>query len=192
MKSAVFLDRDGTINPDEKGYISSPDDFTLYPFSAPAIRIFNQLDFHVFVVTNQSGIARGYFSHEQVAAVHARMHELLAQQQAQITEVFIAPWHPDGTVAPWNVAHEERKPGQGMFKKALQKYHFRISSSYMIGDKESDIAFGRRAGLTTILVRSGYGEATWAGRQQWSVTPHYVVDDLLAAARLIEYLENNR
>ena len=190
MKSAVFIDRDGTLNEDKQGYISKPEDFHLFPFSASAIKLLNSLEMDVYVVTNQSGIARGYYTLQDMEAIHARMHADLAAQGAYLTDVFFSPYHYRGVAAPWNVVHEDRKPGLGMFKKALQQYHFRISSSYMIGDKESDIIFGRKAGLTTILVRTGYGEQCWMQeRASWQYKPHFVVDDLLCAAQLIEKRE---
>jgi D-glycero-D-manno-heptose 1,7-bisphosphate phosphatase len=191
MKKAVFLDRDGTINPDEKGYISKPEDFQLYPWTAEAISILNKLDFYVFVVTNQSGIARGYYTLEDMEKVNKKMHSDLKENGNQVTDVFFSPFHKEGEIAPYNIEHEDRKPGLGMFTHALQKYPFSIKKSFMIGDKYSDIAFGRKAGLKTILVRSGEGKAEFLQkRNEWEQKPHYIVNDLLSAVRLIEKLEN--
>ncbi|MDO9576762.1 MAG: HAD family hydrolase [Candidatus Cloacimonadales bacterium] len=191
MKKAVFLDRDGTINPDEFGYISQPEDFHLFPFAAEAISILNKLDFLVFIVSNQSGIARGFYTEKDLEKVHTKMLAELEQNGAQVTDIFYSPYHQEGTIEPFNIEHEDRKPGLGMFKQALQKYQFPIKDSFMIGDKYSDIAFGRKAGLTTILVRSGEGNAEFLQkRKEWEQKPHYIVNDLLSAVRIIEELEN--
>ena len=191
MKKAVFLDRDGTINIDEHGYISKPEDFVLYPYAAEAISILNKLDCHIFVISNQSGIARGYYSFEELEEIHQKMLSELEGSGAQITEIFISPYHKDGKVEPYNIEHEDRKPGLGLFKQALQKHSFSIKNSFMIGDKYSDIAFGRKAGLITILVRSGEGnEEFLQHRNSRQYKPHYVAKDLLSAAKLIERMEN--
>jgi len=189
MIKAVFLDRDGTINPDEKGYIKSTDDFVLYSFSAEAIKILNQLNYKVFIITNQSGIARGIFTFDDLESVHLKMENLLKEKDAFIDEIFVSPYFEKGIVEPFNINHEDRKPNLGLFKKALEKYNFRINESFMIGDKEADIIFGKKAGLTTILVKTGCGKQTFADRKNWVHRPDYVVDDLLVAAKLISKIK---
>jgi len=191
MKKAVFLDRDGTINPDEKGYISKPEDFILFPYAAEAISILNKLDFLVFIITNQSGIARGYYSFNDLEEIHQKMLSELEESGAKITEIFVSPYHKDGKVESYNIDHPDRKPGLGMFEQALQKHPFRIKESFVIGDKYSDISFGRKAGLNTILVRSGDGNQEFLqNRSTWKYKPHYIVNDLLKAAELILKLES--
>jgi len=186
MKKAVFLDRDGTINIDEQGYISKPEDFVLFHYTAEAISLLNKLDYNIFVISNQSGIARGYYSFEDLEKIHQKMLLELERSGAQITDIFISPYHEDGKVEPYNVEHEDRKPGLGLFK-----HSFSIKNSFMIGDKYSDIAFGRKAGLITILVRSGEGnEEFMQHRNSRQYKPHYVAKDLLSAAKLIERMEN--
>ncbi|MCD4829663.1 MAG: HAD family hydrolase [Candidatus Cloacimonetes bacterium] len=183
---ATFLDRDGTINLDEKGYLSDPDMIELLPGAGEAIARLNSLECLVFVVTNQSGIARGYFTLDDMHAVHQRLRELLAACGAHLDDIFFAPWHKDGTVEPWNRNHPDRKPGLGMFETARRKHNFDVKASWMVGDKESDITFGRRAGLRTALVRTGMGESEFLQRRgQWALPPDFVVDDLAAAAELI-------
>jgi D,D-heptose 1,7-bisphosphate phosphatase len=183
---AVFLDRDGTINIDKKGYVHDPDDFELYPFSAQAINIINKLDYLVFVVTNQSGIARAYYTLEDLKAIHLKMNKSLREAGARIDEIFFSPYHKEGSVEPFDIDHEDRKPGLGLFKKAFQKYHFEIKKSYMIGDKYTDIEFGKRAGLKTILLLTGDGENEFLNnRNNWIYKPDFIVKNLLAAAKLI-------
>jgi histidinol-phosphate phosphatase family protein len=191
MQKAVFLDRDGTINSDEFGYINKAEDFRLYPFTAKAIQILNHLNFFVFVVTNQSGLARGYLKTEDLEGIHQKMIAELERQNAFITDVFYSPYHREGIIRPFDIEHEDRKPGLGMLKKARSRYDFQLNGSYMIGDKYSDLVFGRNGGLKTILVRTGLGESEFLDRRRrWNRKPHYVVEDIMHAAELIEFLEN--
>ncbi len=185
MIKAVFLDRDGTLNPDKKGYIASPSDFELYPFSAKAVKIFTELGFLVFVVTNQSGIARGYYTEEDLQSIHSKMLTQLCDGGAKVEEVLHCPHHPEGVVSGLSKACGCRKPGNLLFRQLQKKYPIKARASFMIGDKPSDIGFGKNSGLQTILVRTGVGEETF---QQNLASPDFVVDDLLAAARLVERL----
>lgn len=190
MTKAVFLDRDGTINSDEHGYINKPENFELYDFSAEAVRKLNQLGYLVFIVTNQSGIARGFYTEKDLNEIHEKMLVDLKKQQAEITEIFVSPYHKDGIIEPFNIDHEDRKPGLGMYKKAMEKYNFSLRKSYVIGDKYADIEFGRKAGLKTILVLSGNGKNEFLqNRQNWNYKPDYIAEHLLHAAKLIEDLE---
>ncbi len=191
MQKAVFLDRDGTLNPDEQGYINEPEDFSLYPFAGEAIRRLNELDFLVFIVTNQSGIARGYLTEADLHRIHQRMIAELRKEDAEITRIFYSPYHQEGKVEPFNIAHQDRKPDLGMFQRAKQEFDFSTRHSYLIGDKYSDIAFGRKAGLKTILVQTGNGRKEFMqNRYNWKWKPHFVTEHLLHAVYLIEKLEN--
>lgn len=191
MKKAVFLDRDGTINSDEHGYINKPEDLHLYPFAAEAISKLNKMGFLVFVVTNQAGVAYGYFKIEDVEKINAKLVNELEKGNATIDEIFYSPFHRNGVVEPFNIHHEDRKPGIGMFQKAKEKYRFNTKESFMIGDRFSDIGFGKNAGLKTILVRSGDGENEFLQkRNDTEYKPDFVVKDLLVAVKLIEELDN--
>jgi len=182
---AIFLDRDGTINQDS-GFISNPEDFDIYPYSAQAIKLFNDNGFYVFIVTNQSGIARGLLTFKDLELIHHKMLSQLAAQSAVIDNIFISPYYREGHVVPYNIFHRDRKPGIGLFYQALKTYSFDLKESYMIGDRYTDIIFGREAGLKTILVTSGEGEKEFlTNRQNWQRSPHYVVTDLLTAAEFI-------
>ncbi len=193
MRKAIFLDRDGTINIDINGYVNNPHDFELYPFAAEAISIMNNMDFLVFVVTNQSGIARGYYSLKGLNEIHEKMNILLREKNAKVDEIFFSPYHIKGKIEPYNISHEDRKPHVGMFKKAHEKYKFNIKKSYMIGDKYTDIAFGKRAGLITILVFTGFGKKEFLNdRKSWEYQPDFVVKDMLVAANLISKLEGQK
>jgi len=191
IKRAIFLDRDGTISSDEFGYISDPALYKLYPFTGEALRLLQGLDYFLFIVTNQSGIARGYFSLEQLGAVHARMQELLAAEGVKLDRIFFSPYWHDGIVQPYNVSHEDRKPGLGMFKQAKQEFKFDTTLSWMLGDRYSDVAFGKKAGLKTILLMSGNGrDELNKDFMLKEYLPDYVAEDLLTAAKLIELCQS--
>ncbi len=191
MKKAVFLDRDGTINADEHGYINKPDDLHLYPFAAESIFKLNQMGYLVFVVTNQAGVAYGYFQIEDVEKINAKMVNDLAKGDAKVDEIFYSPYHVDGKIESFNIQHQDRKPDIGMFLKAKDKYHFNTKESFVIGDRYSDIGFGKNAGLRTILIRSGSGENEFLQkRNETKYKPDFVVKDLSVAVKLIEELEN--
>ncbi len=186
MKRAIFLDRDGTINSDDQGYINHPDHFKLYSFSGKAINLLNEAGYLVIIVTNQSGIARGYYTFEDINAIHAKMQSELALSNAHIDKIYLSPYHIEGHLPPWNINHEDRKPGLGMFKQAQADFKFLTSKSFMIGDRYGDILFGHRAGLKTILVLTGDGQEEYLQkRHKWEIQPDFIAHDLLSAAKLI-------
>ena len=192
MKKAVFLDRDGTINFDS-GYIDNADDFELYPFAARAIRKLNEMGFLVIIVTNQSGIARGYYTEDDLTQIHDKMIKLLTEKDAKIDKIYYSPYHAEGNVKPFDKFSSERKPGLGMFHKALDDFEIDIKNSYMIGDKQSDIKFGKNAKLTTILVRSGNGDREFLeNRKNWTKKPDFITDNLLSTVALINKLEKDK
>ena len=186
MKTAIFIDRDGTINPDPNGYISSPADFEIYDFVNDAFACAD--DSYLFLVSNQSGIARGYFDFEDLEKVHHKMNNLLIKQ---FDEIFVSPYHPEGNVEKYAKISDDRKPNIGLFEKALKKYKFDIKHSFMIGDNMSDIEFGYNAGLQTILVLTGKGNKIFQDRKNWKVKPDFVVKNLLIAMKLIQKINKN-
>ena len=189
MIKAVFLDRDGVINKDS-GYISHTDQFCLYPFAAESIKKLKSLGFLIFVVTNQSGIARGYYSLDDLEEIHQKMNDELKQAGTFVDEIFFSPYHQDGHIEPFNIFHENRKPGLGMFKEALKKYDFRINKSFMVGDRYTDIVFGKKAHLTTFLVQTGDGEKEfYKNRVNWKLKPDFIVKNLKSVVNVIEMLE---
>lgn len=189
-RKAVFLDRDGTINSDQFGYISDPKQLILYDFAAEAIKILNNLNYIVIIATNQSGVARGYYTEAQLEEVHRKMEADLVAAGAFVDAVYYSPYHIEGTVEPFNINHENRKPDIGMFREACRDFNIDPAKSFMIGDKSSDIEFGKNAKLTSILVRTGYGEKElMEKRDMWNAEPDYIADNLLGAAKLITFLE---
>lgn len=153
---AVFVDRDGTINVDVD-FLSSPEQIQFIPRSAEAIRILNTLTIPVIVITNQSGIARGIFSEEDLRNIHRSFSAELEKYGASVQEYFYCPHHP----SEGNILYVKdcscRKPKPGMLLDAQKKYGFNLERSFVIGDKCIDVETGKNVGATTIQVATGYG-----------------------------------
>lgn len=175
MKSAAFLDRDGTINI-EKEYLYQISDFELIPGAAEAVRLLNQAGIMVIVVTNQSGVARGFYTEDDVENLHRHISRTLESYGAHIDAWLYCPHHPDGR-GSYALPCSCRKPSPGMLQEAAVRYDVDLTHSTMIGDKLADMEAGRAAGCRTILVRTGYG----VHDEQFVDTQTTVCDDLLSA-----------
>jgi len=175
LKRAVFVDRDGTINV-ERDYLYRIEDFEFIPGAPEAIRLLNEAGFLVVVVTNQSGVARGYYTEEDVEILHRHIAAELAKAGARVDAWHYCPHHPAGR-GSYSLPCRCRKPLPGMLLEAARRHNIDLAASVMIGDKLADVEAGIAAGCRTILVRSGYGAA-----EEARVSPGTVVcDDLLAA-----------
>ena len=155
MKKAIFLDRDGTINV-EKDYIYKSEDLIFEEGTIEALKTFKNLGYILIVVSNQSGIARGYFTEEDLNIFNNNMNEILKKNGVEITEFYCCPHHPDG-IGEYKKVCECRKPNNKMIEDAIKKYNINREKSYMIGDKTSDIGAGLKSNLKTVLVKTGYG-----------------------------------
>ncbi len=189
---AVFLDRDGTVN-EEMGYVNHLERFTLLPRVGEAIRLLNQNGLKAVVITNQSGVARGYFPESLVSLVHQKMQELLKKDGAHLDGIYYCPHHPDVGAPPYRQKCRCRKPEPGLIEDAVKDLDLDLRSSYMIGDRGLDIEFAHRVGAKGILVLTGYGKGEWEywGRQ-WKESPEYVAQDLFEAVRWILLQESKR
>jgi D-glycero-D-manno-heptose 1,7-bisphosphate phosphatase len=167
---AIFLDRDGTLMVDT-GYVASPAEVKLYPGTVEALAALKARGFKTVIVTNQSGIARGYFTETDYHAVHARLLELLGP--GLIDTVYFCADHPDA-------GSDRRKPAPGMLLEAARDLGLDLARSWMIGDRAGDIEAGRRAGCRTILVRTGEGY-----RADASLADHVAADFAQAAAHIV-------
>jgi D-glycero-D-manno-heptose 1,7-bisphosphate phosphatase len=184
-RRAIIMDRDGTVC-DEVGYVNHVERIRLLPRSAEAIRRANAAGFQTVVVTNQAGVARGYFDESLVDEVHDRVRRLLAEGGARLDGIYYCPHHPEVGAAAYRVACSCRKPQPGMLFRARDDMGIDLSASYMIGDSVRDVEAGHRAGCTTILVRTGYGRGEIEHQpQRFTVEPVHVADDLLAAVAWI-------
>ena len=178
MKPAVFLDRDGTINRDV-GYLSTPKKLALFRGTSEAISLLSRAGYKVIVVSNQSGVGRGFISKETVKCINLRLEKMLAERGARIDAFYICPHHPDDGCSC-------RKPRTGLIKKAARDFGLDLSRSYIIGDKLTDIEMGRRARLKeSILVLTGMGRKELRRAKEGNFKLGPVSKDLLAAARSI-------
>ena len=177
---AVFLDRDGTLI-EEVGYLDRPERVELFPWSIDAIRAFNRAGLRVVVVSNQSGVARGFLTAEVVDQVHQRIADLLREGGAVIDAYYYCPHHPDGKVPELARTCECRKPARGLIDRAAQEFGIDPAQSFAIGDRWLDVAMGQAVGGRGILVRTGYG-ATEEGRPQEGLVADAVVNNLIEAA----------
>ncbi len=174
-KRFVILDRDGTINV-ERNYLSAPAELELLPGAAAGLRAMQDLGLGLIVLTNQSGIGRGYFSLETVNGIHAALTRILAEAGVALDGVFICPHVPgDGCSC--------RKPQPGLAEQAARELGFDLTEAFVVGDKACDIELGQNCGAKTILVRTGYGAETETSRES---RPDFVADDLLCAADVIK------
>ena len=181
--AAVFLDRDGTLI-EEVGYLDRPERVELYPWSTDAIRALNRGGLRIVMVTNQSGVARGFFSEAVVERVHRHIAELLGAGGATIDAYYYCPHHPDGKVAGFARACECRKPGRGLVDRAARELGIDPERSFTVGDRWLDVALARAVGARGILVRTGYG-VTEEARPPQGLAADAVVDNLVGAASWI-------
>jgi D-glycero-D-manno-heptose 1,7-bisphosphate phosphatase len=177
MRRAVFLDRDGTINV-EKDYLYRIEEFEFIDGSVEAIKLLNEAGFLVVVVSNQSGVARGYYSEYDVELLHRHIALELEKSGARVDAWMFCPHHPDGG-GSYSLPCICRKPLPGMLKEAASRYHITLETSVMIGDKLADIGAGNAAGCRAILVRTGYG----ADHENLVSSSTKVYDNLLAAVK---------
>jgi len=185
MNKAVFLDRDGTLN-EEVGYVNHLDRFILLPKVGEAIRLLNQQGFKVVVITNQSGVARGYFPESLIHRVHRRMEDLLRMDGAHLDGIYYCPHHPDVGSPPYRQKCRCRKPDTGLVEKAARELEIDCSKSYVIGDRGMDLEFARQIGAKGILVLTGYGKGEWEYfRDEWKVKPDHVASDLYEAVQWV-------
>jgi D-glycero-D-manno-heptose 1,7-bisphosphate phosphatase len=170
----VAFDRDGTIIA-ERHYLSDPEQVELLPGAAEGLRRMAAQGLGLIVVTNQSGVARGYFDLSRVDEVHQRMRQLLAAEGVRLDGIYICPHGPDENCPC-------RKPRPGLIHEAAEEFGFEPRECFVVGDKPCDIELGQAVGATTILVRTGYGREHEAAG---IIRPDYTVDDLCAAADVI-------
>jgi D,D-heptose 1,7-bisphosphate phosphatase len=179
---AIFLDRDGTLNEDP-GYLGDPEQVILLPTVGDALNILkNQLNFLLIVVSNQSGVARGLITEEEVKKVNNRLNELLADFNVKIDDFYYCTAHPDFSSAE---ECECRKPSPKMILDASEKYNIDLSKSYLIGDNISDIESAMNAGCKSVLVKTGYGMETINVLQKQNKFPSFVAENLMDAVNFI-------
>jgi len=183
-RRAVFLDRDGTVIEDVD-YLSDPGAIRFIPEAVETLKRLRRNGFACVIVTNQSGIGRGMVTHEQMERIHFQLMKLLEEQGATLDGIYYCPEAPRGG-PEWVVEHNDRKPGPGMLMRAAHELDLDLESSWMVGDKLSDVLAGFNAGcLGSIRVRTGKGKTADAAPASPSHPEFPIVDDLAAAAALI-------
>jgi D,D-heptose 1,7-bisphosphate phosphatase len=180
-RPAVFLDKDGTLV-ENVPYNVDPALIRLAPGAGEGLRRLHEAGFVLFVISNQSGVARGYFAESALAGVEARLKEMLAAVGVRLAGFSYCPHHPEGSVEEYAIACDCRKPAPGMIVRAAAEHGIDLARSWMVGDILDDIQAGRAAGCRTILIDNG-NEDVW--RLSPEREPHHRVPDLSAAARVI-------
>jgi D-glycero-D-manno-heptose 1,7-bisphosphate phosphatase len=185
MKPAVFLDRDGTLS-EEVGYVDHPSRFHLFPYSIEAIKLLNDSDVLAIVVTNQSGVARGYFPEEMVNAIYERLQRTLHEANAKLDAMYYCAHHPTLGEPPYRVDCECRKPKAGLIHSACNSFDIDLAKSWIIGDRYRDVETGHNAGMRSALVMTGYGRGEWEeDRNSWKQQPELVCENVLEAVKSI-------
>jgi D-glycero-D-manno-heptose 1,7-bisphosphate phosphatase len=184
-KPAVFIDRDGTIN-EQMGYVNHVSRFRILPKVPQAIRMLNRHGFLVFVVSNQSGVARGYYPLDLVSTLHQLLVSRIKEKKASIDGIFFCPHHPEGSVPEFSRDCDCRKPKTGLIEQACRSFEIDLRRSFVVGDMCTDIELARRAGITGILVKTGYGlgEIEYTLPQR-TAKPAHIAEDLLDAVHWI-------
>ena len=184
-RPAIFMDRDGTVS-DEVGYVNNIDRYRLLPRSAEAIRRINEAGFLSFVVTNQSGVARGLFDEPLIIEVHETLRRWLGESGARLDGIYYCPHHPKEGQPPWRLDCDCRKPKPGLLLRAAREHDVDLAASYMIGDTVLDIEAARNVGATAVLVLTGYGKGDLIFRmEQRGLMPAFIAADLLDAVEWI-------
>jgi len=191
-KPAVFIDRDGTIS-EEVGYVNHPSRFRLFPYSGSAIRKLNDQSWLAILVTNQAGVARGYFSEAIITEVHNRLSKELEREDARLDAIYYCAHHPSVGEPPYRLDCDCRKPKAGLIKRASADFDIDLRNSWMVGDRYSDIELAHNAGLQSAFVLSGYGRGEWEyQRSSWQLQPDLVSEDLLQAVNsIVGYLHGS-
>jgi D-glycero-D-manno-heptose 1,7-bisphosphate phosphatase len=175
------MDRDGCLI-EEMGYINHPSRVRLLPRTPAAVARLNRAGIPAVMATNQAGIARDYFSRETLEAVNSELERQLGAEGARLDALYVCTHHPTVGQAPYRDACECRKPKPGLLLRAAVEMNLDLSRSVMIGDKPSDVAAGQAAGVSTVLVLTGYGRGEWEYRRhEWRQKPDHVAEDLLDA-----------
>jgi D-glycero-D-manno-heptose 1,7-bisphosphate phosphatase len=184
-RPALFMDRDGTIS-EEVGYVNHPSRFRLFPYTAKAIRLLNENGWLAIVVTNQAGVARGYFSEDIIVQIHDRVRQELENEPARLDAIYYCAHHPSVGEPPYRLDCDCRKPKPGLIQRAATDFDIDLERSWMVGDRYGDIELARNAGVHAAFVLSGYGRGEWEfQRASWKIEPELVAEDLLEAVKKI-------
>lgn len=181
----VFLDRDGTVS-EEVGYVNHLTRFRLLPGTIEAIKRFNQAGLKTILVTNQAGVARGYFKEELIWQVHEDLETQLKAAGAYLDGIYYCPHHPSAGVPPYRTQCECRKPKPGLLRQAAQAHDIDLTRSFMVGDKYTDMELAQVVGAKGVMVMTGYGLGEYEyQRASWPKLPDKLAAHLLEASEWI-------
>jgi D-glycero-D-manno-heptose 1,7-bisphosphate phosphatase len=184
-RPALFIDRDGTLS-EEVGYVNHPSRFRVFPYSADAIKLLNDNGWLAIVVTNQAGVARGYFAEDVIINVHEQLRGDLEKSGAKLDAIYYCAHHPSVGEPPYRLDCDCRKPKTGLIDRAAADFEIDLPRSWMVGDRYGDIELAQNAGLHSAFVLSGYGRGEWEyQRALWKLEPELVAEDLLEVARTV-------
>jgi D-glycero-D-manno-heptose 1,7-bisphosphate phosphatase len=195
LNKALFLDRDGTIlkeipgkNEETLGYLTSVEQVELIEGSAEAVSLARQMGFKIIIITNQSAIARGWLTEQELHNINDKMYGLLlsSDPNAKIDALYFSPFHKDGIIEKYKMEHSSRKPGTGMILDAQKEHNIDLQASYMIGDAYIDMKTGENAGLKNILVGTGYGKIAYKKCLDENLKIDFIASNLLDALKYIE------
>jgi D-glycero-D-manno-heptose 1,7-bisphosphate phosphatase len=182
---AVFLDRDGTVN-EEMGYINHPDRFILLPRVPEAIKLLKEHGFKVILITNQAGVARGYFPESLIKEIHQNLQDTLKKHGTSLDAIYYCPHHPQANVVAYRKDCPCRKPKPGLVYKAQADFDIDLTQSYVVGDRFKDIELAYNVGAKGILVLTGYGKGELKYiAPNHPFKPHFIAVDLYEAAKWI-------
>jgi D-glycero-D-manno-heptose 1,7-bisphosphate phosphatase len=180
----ILLDRDGTLI-EEKHYLSDPDQIVLLPGAAASLRSCSEMGLGLALVTNQSGIGRGYYTEARLQEIHTRLKALLKEQSVYLDGIYYCPHTSMDNCTC-------RKPAEGLARQAERELNIDLTRSFMVGDKPCDIGLGQRVGATTFLVRTGYGRQIEKTMEDHDVHPDYIVDDMSEMLTVIHNQSDGR
>ena len=184
-RRAVFIDRDGTIS-EEVGYVNHPSRYRVFPYAAEAVRLLNERGWLAVLVTNQAGVARGYFAEDLISEVHTALARELERGGARLDAVYYCPHHPAVGEPPYRQDCDCRKPRPGLVRRAAAELGVDLARSWMVGDRFGDVELARAAGVRSAFVLTGYGRGELEHQSQaWPHRPDLVAEDLLGAVREI-------
>jgi D-glycero-D-manno-heptose 1,7-bisphosphate phosphatase len=185
VKPAIFMDRDGTLSY-EVGYVNHVSRFRLFPWSVEAVRLANQAGWLAVVVTNQAGVARGYFPESVIHEVNGALERAMTDGGAHLDAVYFCPHHPSVGEPPYRRDCDCRKPRPGLLKRAEKELGADLSRSWVVGDREGDLKLAWTVGARGALVKSGYGLGEWTHlAPRWKRPPDLVAEHLLEAVERI-------
>jgi D-glycero-D-manno-heptose 1,7-bisphosphate phosphatase len=185
QNQAIFLDRDGTVN-EEMGHINHPDRLIVLPKVPEAIKLLKEKHFKVILITNQSGVAQGYFPIELINEINGLLQKTLAKSNATLDAIYYCPHHPHALISHYRRDCSCRKPKPGLIYKAQTDFNLELKKCYVVGDRFRDIALAHNVGAKGVLVLTGYGKGELKYIAPYHcLNPHFIAQDLYEAAQWI-------